>query len=154
LRTTLANETGLISAIDEYLNEFGIQTHIRTRFNNEVEGPLYLASLAEVQLVCILREALTNVRKHAQADCVTVQITQKMNSGEHDYLLMEVADDGVGFVGNSSTRSFGLQTMHERADAVGGKLTVQSAPGKGTSIMCLLPCLQEENLRKPNLMFQ
>lgn len=154
LRTTLANETGLISAINEYLNEFGIQTHIRTRFNNEVEGPLYLASLAEVQLVCILREALTNVRKHAQADCVTVQITQKMNSGQHDYLLMEVADDGVGFVGNSSTRSFGLQTMHERADAVGGKLTVQSAPGKGTSIMCLLPCLQEENLRKPNLMFQ
>lgn len=154
LRTTLANEKGLVSAIHEYLNEFGIQTRIETRFDNEVEGPLNLASLAEVQLVCILQEALTNVRKHATADYVNVRIAQKTNGNQSDYLLMEVSDDGVGFEGQNGNRSFGLQTMQERALAVGGELTVHSVPGKGTSVICRFPCLREENLRKQNVVFR
>ncbi len=97
LRTTLANEKGLVSAIDEYLNEFGIQTQIETQFVSEVIEPLNLASVAEVQLVCILQEALANVRKHAHAKCVRVQITQKEDSSNCEYLLMEVVDDGIGF---------------------------------------------------------
>jgi signal transduction histidine kinase len=155
LRTTLANEKGLISAIDEYLNEFGIQTRIETQFDNKVDGPLNLASLAEVQLVCILQEALTNVRKHAQANVVNVHIAQKLSSSQCEYLLMEVTDNGIGFVDNNNgKRSFGLQTMHERALAVGGELAVRSIPGEGTTIICRLPCLSEENLRKRNLVFQ
>jgi nitrate/nitrite-specific signal transduction histidine kinase len=154
LRTTLASEKGLVSAIDEYLNEFGIQTRIEARFNNEVAGPLNLASLAEVQLVCILQEALTNVRKHAAAGCVSVRIAQKTNASQCEYLLMEVTDDGIGFEGHNGRRSFGLQTMHERALAVGGELTVRSTPGKGTSVVCRFPCLQEEKLRKQNVVFQ
>jgi signal transduction histidine kinase len=155
LRTTLANEKGLVSAIDEYLNEFGVQTRIEAQFDNEVDGPLNLASLAEVQLVCILQEALTNVRKHAQANRVSVRIAQKQTANECEYLLMEVSDDGVGFVeNNNGKRSFGLQTMHERASAAGGELSVHSKPGAGTSIVCRLPCLAEEKLRKQNLVFQ
>jgi nitrate/nitrite-specific signal transduction histidine kinase len=155
LRTTLANEKGLVSAIDEYLNEFGIQTRIEAQFENEVEGPLNLASLAEVQLVCILQEALTNVRKHARASSVSVRIVQKQNANQCEYLLMEVVDDGVGFVNqNGGKRSFGLQTMHERALAVGGELAVHSVPGQGTSVMCRFPCLAEEKLRKQNLVLQ
>lgn len=153
LRTTLANEKGLISAIDEYLNEFGVQTCVGTQFDYEVDASLNLASLAEVQLVCVLQEALANVRKHAQAKKVTVRIEQ-MQGVDHDYLLMKVIDDGVGFIENNEKRSFGLQTMHERATAVGGELTVYSTPGKGTSILCRLPCLAEENLKKRNPIFQ
>jgi signal transduction histidine kinase len=155
LRTTLASEKGLVSAIDEYLKEFSIQTRVETRFNNEVDGSLNLASLAEVQLVCILQEALTNVRKHAQANVVTVRIAQNQNDGQCEYLLMEVVDDGVGFTeNNNGRRSFGLQTMHERALAVGGELDVQAVSGKGTSVTCRLPCLSEEKLRKRNLVLQ
>jgi nitrate/nitrite-specific signal transduction histidine kinase len=155
LRTTLANEKGLISAIDEYLNEFGIQTDIVTQFENEVDGSLNLASLAEVQLVCILQEALTNVRKHAAANRVNVRIMQKHTANQCEYLLMEVSDDGVGFANNQNGKhSFGLQTMHERAQAVGGVLTVHSGPGEGTSIKCRFPCLAEEKLRKQNLVLQ
>ncbi|MCB8966642.1 MAG: hypothetical protein H6660_07070 [Ardenticatenaceae bacterium] len=155
LRTTLANEKGLISAIDEYLNEFGIQTQIDTHFENEVNGSLNLASLAEVQLVCILQEALTNVRKHAQANVVNVRIAQKQNGHQCEYLLMEVIDNGVGFVTNENgKRSFGLQTMHERALAVGGELSVRSNPGNGTRIMCRFPCLSEEKLRRRNQVLQ
>jgi signal transduction histidine kinase len=153
LRTTLANKKGLVSAIDEYLNEFGIQTRIETRFRNEVEGPINLSSVAEVQLVCILQEALANVRKHADANCVSVQIEQK-NHHQCDYLVMRVTDNGIGFGDNNGKRSFGLQTMHERSLAVGGELVVHSILGKGTSIECHLPCLSEDKWRKQNLVFQ
>lgn len=154
LRTTLANEKGLVSAINEYLNEFGMQTQIETQFNNEVTGSINLASLAEVQLVCILQEALTNVRKHAAADYASVRIAQKINANQYEYLLMEVTDDGVGFEDHNRSRSFGLQTMQERALVVGGEVTIHSVPGKGTSVICRFPCLGEENLHKKNMVFQ
>ena len=106
-------------------------------------------------MVCILQEALTNVRKHAAANHVRVRIGQMQVANQYEYLLMEVIDDGVGFVDNENgKRSFGLQTMHERALAVGGELAVHSTPGQGTSIMCRLPCLVEEKLRKQNLALQ
>jgi nitrate/nitrite-specific signal transduction histidine kinase len=91
LRTTLANEKGLVSAIHEYLNEFTIQTQIKTTFINHTEGALGLSSMAEVQLVCILQEALANVRKHAQAALVEVRIGQhvgqKSGSEQGEYIL-------------------------------------------------------------------
>lgn len=152
LRTTLASEKGLVSAIDEYLKEFGIQTGMRTRFTNEIEGEFNLSSVAEVQLVCILQEALTNVRKHAHASWVSVSIT-KYCEKEAEHILMKVTDDGVGFAPRESKRSFGLQTMRERAFSVNGTLMVHSAPGKGTSITCRLPCLQQEKLKKQSNVF-
>jgi nitrate/nitrite-specific signal transduction histidine kinase len=152
LRTTLANEKGLVSAIHEYLNEFTIQTQIKTTFINHTEGALGLSSMAEVQLVCILQEALANVRKHAQAALVEVRIGQhvgqKSGSEQGEYILMEVADNGIGFSHNGTQRSFGLQTMHERALSVNGELDIRSTAGEGTSVICRLPCLQEENLHK------
>jgi nitrate/nitrite-specific signal transduction histidine kinase len=66
LRTTLSDEKGLASAIKEYLDEFEIQTGVSTEFTYRVDGALNLASVAEVQLVCILQEALTNVRNRSQ----------------------------------------------------------------------------------------
>src|SRR5512146_1949100 len=62
--------SGRMGAVAEYLTEFGIQTGIKTTFSYRVDGNLNLSSVAEVQLVCILQEALTNVRKHAQAEQV------------------------------------------------------------------------------------
>lgn len=145
LRTTLASEKGLASAIDEYLQEFGIQTGIETEFINKIEGNLNLASVAEVQLVCILQEALANVRKHAQATHVKVLIDYK-NEQQTDYIHMSVLDDGIGFAAQGSKRSFGLETMRERASSVQGCVTVHSFPGAGTRVECALPCLPQEKL--------
>lgn len=153
LRTTLANEKGLVSAIDEYLNEFTVQTRIQTKFINTVEGPLGLSSMAEVQLVCILQEALANVRKHAQASLVEVCLGQQAAGEQCEYILIEVTDDGIGFQNNGTRRSFGLQTMHERALSVNGHLDIRSLPGGGTAVTCRLPCLQQESLRKQKLAF-
>lgn len=154
LRTTLANDKGLASAIDEYLQEFGIQTEIETEFLGEVDGELNLASLAEVQLVCVLQEALANVRKHAQATRVTVSIVRQNTNGNDD-ILMTVMDNGVGFVMRDQKQRFGLQTMKERANSVHGTLLVHSIPGKGTTIECSFPCLPRDRLeRKPRLLWE
>lgn len=150
LRTTLAQEKGLHAAMDEYLAEFGIQTGIKTSFDYHVAGDLNLASVAEVQLVCILQEALTNVRKHAQASQVEVAIT-KDGLDSMDQICMQIKDDGIGFTLTSSKHSFGLQTMRERAKGVGGDLIINSESGKGTQIECRLPCLQQKKLQKQSV---
>ena len=146
LRTTLAQEKGLEAAVREYLTEFDIQTGIKATFSYLVDGDLNLSSVAEVQLVCILQEALTNVRKHARASQVDVVIRQEMNE-----ICMFIIDDGAGFSMGSSRRSFGLQTMHERAESVHGTLIVEAEPGNGTSIECRLPCLQQERLQRQSV---
>ncbi len=118
-----------------------MQTGIEVQFANEVDGNINLSSVAEVQLVCILQEALTNVRKHAHAGHVSVLISK-----EDENILMKIVDDGIGFVMRSSKLSFGLQTMDERAQSAGGQLIVHSVPDRGTQIECRFPCLQPENL--------
>jgi signal transduction histidine kinase len=147
LRTTLANEKGLVSALGEYLDEFSIQTGLKAKFSNEISEGLNLASIAEVQLTCILQEALANVRKHAKATRVEVRLF-KEEGEETEQVCMEVVDNGTGFATRGAKRSFGLQTMRERASSVGGSLEVRSSPGKGTSIICRLPCLQPEQMQE------
>ncbi|GAB1469683.1 hypothetical protein MASR2M66_05600 [Chloroflexota bacterium] len=147
LRTTLAQEQGLETAAEEYLTEFGIQMGIETSYSYQVNGDLYLSSVAEVQLVCILQEALTNIRKHAHASQVDVSIWKEKGK-DFDCIHMQIVDDGIGFQTASSRRNFGLHTMRERAESVGGNLFIQSAIGKGSRIQCELPCLQQEKLQK------
>lgn len=146
LRTTLDYEKGLLSGMAEYLDEFGLQTHIATEFVAGFDGETDLPSLAEVQLVCVLREALTNVRKHAQASRVTVTVS-RMGPLDAPCIVLSVCDDGVGFTQVEQRRHFGLQTMRERAESVGGELLIRSAHGHGTQIECRIPCLQRETLQ-------
>ena len=150
LRTTLAQEKGLAAAVEEYLAEFEIQTGIKTQFTYQMDGELRLASVAEVQLVCILQEALTNVRKHAHAGQVSVSITKdgQINLEE---ILMIIQDDGIGFTLTASKRSFGVRTMRERAESVDGALDIDSQPGHGTRVECRLPCINPERLRRQSV---
>jgi signal transduction histidine kinase len=160
LRTTLAHETGLVSAMVEYIDEFSIQTGIEVQFLNRAGDELELSSIAEVQLVCILQEALTNVRKHSQAAHVDVQIAREDGNtiaatgyipSATSFIHMTVGDDGMGFDLNTSRRSFGLQTMRERAQSVGGDLEVTSCRGKGTQVELRLPCVDQEAVKKRSL---
>jgi len=89
-------------------------------------------------LVMILREAVANAMRHGRAGSVDVSLSRQ--SG----LRLRVADDGRGF--DAAARAarpdagFGLQSMEERAQALGGGLVVRSAPGAGTTIEVALPC--------------
>ena len=152
LRTTLAKEKGLVSAIGEYLDEFGIQTGIDTSFSNDMKDEVNLSSIAEVQLVCILQEALANVRKHAHARQVMVRLSCREEKGR-EFIHMQVNDDGIGLADQPSKHSFGLKTMQERANSVGGSLEFNSTPGKGMTVICRLPCLETERLKKNQALF-
>lgn len=138
LRTTLAGEAGLVSSLEEYVAEFGVQTGTESLLINQLQAPPRLSPLTEVQLVRIVQEALANVRKHAQAGRVRVIL-----SNQDDCFAMTVSDDGAGFVMADERHKFGLQTMRERAESVGGRLLISSIPGQGTQVDVWLPLAGE-----------
>lgn len=146
LRTTLSSDKGLNESIEEYLQEFSYQTGIETLFINQIQEDVCVSSIAEVQLVCILQEALANVRKHAYAQQVSVSFV-RVGETDNGFIQMTIRDDGVGFTSSEKKHSFGLLTMRERAQSVDGVFTVHSTPGCGTTVELRLPCIQRENSR-------
>jgi signal transduction histidine kinase len=137
LRTTLGDSAGLVSALDQYLQEFSVQANIPVRLVNDLPGEPHLAPLAETQLVRIIQEALANVRKHAHAQQVEVHLARS-----DGHLDLTVADDGVGMQRTPDRHHFGLQTMQERAASVGGTLLIDSEPGSGTRVLARLPLIE------------
>jgi signal transduction histidine kinase len=79
---------------------------------------------------------LTNVLRHASAQKATVRLAQLP-----DTLVLEVADDGKGITANQLTNrgSLGLLSMRERAHRLGGQVTIQGKPGKGTTVTLRMP---------------
>jgi signal transduction histidine kinase len=140
LRTTLAGDVGLVQALRQYVEEFSVQTGIDAELISEVDIVHGLSPLAETQLVRVVQEALANVRKHARA-----QHTQVRLSMRGDCLNVAVADDGIGLNGEAERNHFGLQMMRERAEGVGGGLTISSQPGEGTQVELWLPLLHQRN---------
>ena len=94
---------------------------------------LPLTSEAELQLLRIVQEALTNVRKHASATQAWVSL--RINDG---VLELTVGDNGKGFDvedhGLNHRSRFGLSTMRERAEAIGAEFNLDSEPGTGTRV--------------------
>ena len=94
------------------------------RYTQDVESAVYFCCL----------EALNNVAKYADASSVEIRLRQ--SDGE---LRFEVADDGVGFDPDATTRGTGLQGIADRLDALGGRLEIRTAPGEGTTLVGLVP---------------
>jgi PAS domain S-box-containing protein len=97
-----------------------------------------LDSRAEVQLIRIVQEALANVRKHAHASAAQVVF-----SLQDDRIQVRIEDDGVGFDVARLFRvegpRFGLRSMRERAEAIGGTFQILSTPGRGTRVVVEVP---------------
>jgi len=91
----------------------------------------------ELQLLRILQEAISNVRKHANATLVEISL-----SIIDEEIILKVSDNGVGFdpwqLQLGKKAAFGLQIMHERADAVNASLSIQSTPDEGTILFVRL----------------
>ncbi|MBK8137207.1 MAG: GAF domain-containing sensor histidine kinase [Chloroflexi bacterium] len=136
LRTTLAGGVDLTESIQKYVDEFEVQTGIATRLIDDCDVALTLSPLAETQLVRIVQEGLTNVRKHARATSVDLCLAIRDQK-----LYVTLSDNGIGLQSTSSDGHFGLQTMRERAESVGGTLTISSVPAQGTTIALVLPLL-------------
>jgi signal transduction histidine kinase len=135
LRTTVAPGTGLIPSLTEYIHRFGRQFGVDVRLVLPDGADIRLAPSAEVQLLRIVQEALTNVRKHAKARHAWVRF--KVTDGT---AVVVIEDDGCGFdLAQVQGKHFGLEAMRERAEAVGGSFELETAPGYGTRLTVRLP---------------
>ncbi len=95
----------------------------------------------------IAEEAVTNARKHANAPTIWV----RFNAVEPNLILLEIADNGIGFdvkaitqsYDNRSSSSLGMVNLRERTELVNGLLHIDSTPGKGTRVMAYIPLTEE-----------
>lgn len=132
---TRANQEDIEGALRSTLSKFEHQTGITTDLVLSGHG-LPLAPDVQIQVLHMVQESLSNVRKHAQASRVQLRVQR------HPWVF-EVQDDGVGF-DSSVQRSpdslhVGLGIMRERAQGIGATVQVQSAPGQGTTVRLALP---------------
>lgn len=133
-RASLAAED-LFSAVDAILERFRRQTGLRVEVQREGDGAP-LSPDQQLQVLFILQESLSNVRKHARASRVVVRIEDERD------LLLTVRDDGVGFdaqeVAQRPSGHFGLSIMQERAQRAGAELTIGPAAPYGTQVVVRL----------------
>jgi signal transduction histidine kinase len=138
--------TGLVPAIRDYLSRLprmpGCEIELRVVDDGE---NVSLPPATEIQLVRIVQEALSNVRKHAEASHVEVVV-----GADGEEVELEIVDDGHGFDpllrDPTGWPRLGLQTMRERAQAIGGALDLVSAPGHGTRIAVHVPVHEAEEV--------
>jgi len=136
-----AEGENIISNIKELVHNFQKKNDIKVLFTfpeGMKDGVFEPAT--EVQLLRIIQEALTNVRKHAQASDVRIELT-RLSKG---YQLL-IEDNGIGFdieLQSTSKQSYGLGIISDRAREFQGSVNVDSVPGKGTRIVVLIPLIQ------------
>jgi signal transduction histidine kinase len=137
LRQSGRKERGLLNAMGAYLAKYSEQCGIETTLVSELGHELALSPRCEVQMIRVIQEALTNVRKHSGARSAVVRI---MESGSRTTFVVE--DDGEGFDPSGPQVNgdrFGLFTMRERMGLLNGSLTIDSAPGHGTRVIADVP---------------
>ena len=127
----------IITALGNYIREFSSNNGIRIQFDAP-KTFTRLSPVAELQLLRIAQEALTNVRRHAMANKVEVKLENTDEAVE-----MTIQDNGQGFnfleLEEAPPGYHGLNIMVERAEGLGGSVNVSTAPGEGTAIVVSLP---------------
>jgi signal transduction histidine kinase len=135
LRPPNLEADGLVATVRKDLEVLGRAHGLRADL--QVDGTPVLDSAVEIELYRIVQEALNNAVRHAQAKSVTVDV----DAGDGT-VTITVHDDGVGFDPGARAireRRLGLTSMRERAESLGGKVVVDSAPGSGTTVRVEVP---------------
>ena len=137
LRESSRTERGLLDSLRAYLAKYSHQCGIETSLDTDLDHELALSPRCEVQVIRVIQEALTNVRKHSGARSAIIRITESSST-----TTFVVEDDGHGFDPGGSLFNldgFGLFTMRERMGLLNGSLTIDSAPGRGTRVIAGVP---------------
>ena len=137
LRPTVLDDLGLVPAIEGLISRVSKRYGIAVTCNSTVTRRLSAA--VETALYRIVQESLNNVVKHASATKAEIQL---IGDGRQVKCLIE--DDGAGFELNEAlsrrgSRGLGLVGLRERAESVGGTLTIFSVPGNGTKLLITIP---------------
>ncbi|OYU45605.1 MAG: hypothetical protein CFE44_06605 [Burkholderiales bacterium PBB4] len=142
LRPTMLDDLGLASALQWLAEQTSSTSGIQVTVQGDW-GDLRLPGDVETACFRVVQEALTNVQRHAAAKSVHITLTRSNGGVE-----VCVADDGRGFDAPAKFalarqgHSLGVLGMKERAELLGGSLSIESAPGAGTSVCLLLPLTQ------------
>lgn len=144
LRPPLLDELGLIPALTRYLEDCPARLGLAVDYEILGSNGRRLSHDAEITVYRIVQESLTNVVRHSQATRASVILNQGSEA-----LTVIIEDNGVGFDPKEirgredRDRHLGLFSMEERAELAGGRLTVESSPGKGASIYIEVPWEQK-----------
>ena len=138
LRPMALDDLGIIPALQSYLKGFSKRTGIRTRFT-AIAGVEALDATKRTVLFRVVQAALTNVAQHARAHLAKVTIRELAGA-----ICLEISDDGKSFdveqvLSAKMSHHLGLLGMRERIDMVGGRFSVTSTPGHGTTICAIIP---------------
>ncbi len=139
LHNAPADQQPFFGALQHYLDGFcqnyGIQAQLS--IGEGVDDRVF-APEAQMQIFRIIQEAFSNARKHAETNCVQISFVS-----EGDTVRVRIQDDGRGFDPQqqkaAGSNHFGLRFMRERAEQLGGRLRVESAPGMGTCVELEVP---------------
>jgi PAS domain S-box-containing protein len=140
LRPGALDRAGLVPAVQQYLGSFARQTGLHVDFVPLGLGDNRLPAELEINFYRMVQEALTNVARHARARNVGVVLERR-----DDRLLLIVEDDGAGFDLSRALQKgrLGLVGMRERAQMMGGDLTIETSPGQGTAVYVEVPYLEQ-----------
>ncbi len=152
-KITDSDQPGFLPMLQRYLQRFSEHNTLRTELiAPQIGTDFALEPTVEAQLLRIIQEALTSVRKYAQAQCVLVQIHL---NGEHAQVIIK--GDGVGFgsmfLANEDGQKYSLAFMRERAEEVGGSVEIKSAPGQGTQVVVEVPLKKDTGIRRSGLVY-
>lgn len=143
LRTAVTEQLGFFAVLQEYLINY--KTHYGLEIELEIEDgnlPVISPEVAS-QLLRIIQEALANVRRHSGASSASIHFMSK----DQQFIIV-IEDKGQGFlverVKSYGGQHIGLQIMRERAESIGGNLTVDSTPGQGTRVLVQLSMERSE----------
>ncbi|MDZ4743910.1 MAG: histidine kinase [Verrucomicrobiota bacterium] len=148
LRPTVLDDLGLIPALHSYMKDFTKRTKIPIRFT-AFAGVKELSNARRTVLYRVTLSALTNIAQHADASLITVSI-KKTNTT----IDLCIHDNGKSFnvedvLFIKRHKRLGLLGMKERVDMVGGHFTVDSSPGKGTTICAIIPLIKKDKVKVP-----
>ena len=134
LRPKALDDFGLVAALERLTSSFGEQTGISMEFQSSLPAGR-LSPEVETALYRIVQEALTNIVKHSRAGRVSIVVGRKDGA-----VSVVVEDDGVGFEPTRTREEgLGLIGMRERVALLGGRLTIESRPGAGTTFVAEVP---------------
>jgi signal transduction histidine kinase len=128
----------LVEALERLAERFGRETGLAVRVDTAaLDGAVALRRDEEVVLLRGAQEALTNVRRHADATSVAIRISA-VGEGDARHVSVHVEDDGVGF-DPAYAHGSGLDGLRGRVASVGGEVDVASSPGAGTRVTVRVP---------------
>ncbi|MBC8431974.1 MAG: PAS domain-containing protein [Desulfobacterales bacterium] len=140
LRPPSLDEMGIVKALEIYCEEFLEKSGLKVDFQSAGMKDLKMDFDTEIHLYRLAQEGLNNIRKHAAAERATIKLI-----GASPNIILRIEDKGKGFDVRARDRALnnekrmGLRSMQERVNLLQGRMTIESRPGKGTTIVMNLP---------------